>query len=58
MGLPVLICAIRNDNPKDFDKVKAVKCLIEHGADGRAYTERYGLNDVEAEELVVGFLSQ
>jgi len=32
-GLPVLICAIRNDNPKNFDKVKAVKCLIEHGAD-------------------------
>ena len=32
-GLPVLISAIRNDNPKDFDKVKVVKCLIEHGAD-------------------------
>jgi uncharacterized protein len=32
-GLPVLICAIRNDNPKTFDKVKAVKSLIEHGAD-------------------------
>jgi ankyrin repeat protein len=32
MGLPVLISAIRNDNPKDFDKVKAVKWLIEYGA--------------------------
>ena len=33
IGLPVLICAIRNDNPKNFDKVMTVKCLIEHGAD-------------------------
>lgn len=32
-GLPVLISAIRNDNPRDFDKVKAVKWLIEYGAD-------------------------
>src|SRR5262249_5949809 len=32
-GLPVLISAIRNDNPKNFDKVKAVQCLIEYGAD-------------------------
>jgi ankyrin repeat protein len=32
-GLPVLLCGIRNDNPKNFDKVKAVQCLIEHGAD-------------------------
>lgn len=32
-GLPVLISAIRNDNPRNFDKVKAVQCLIEHGAD-------------------------
>jgi ankyrin repeat protein len=33
MGLPVLISAIRNESSKNFDKVEAVKCLIEHGAD-------------------------
>ena len=31
--------------------------LIEHGPEGRAYRERYGLDDAEAVSLVVSFLS-
>ena len=49
MGLPVLICAIRNDNPKDFDKVKAVKWLIEYGADVNLKGRPKG--DPKAEEV-------
>jgi ankyrin repeat protein len=49
MGLPALICAIRNDNPKDFDKVKAVKWLIEYGADVSLRGRLRG--DPKAEEL-------
>jgi hypothetical protein len=32
--------------------------LIEHGPDGRVFTERYGLRDAEAEALTVAFLSR
>lgn len=32
--------------------------LIERGPDGRTFEERYGLNDDEAEDLVVSFLGR
>jgi hypothetical protein len=31
--------------------------LIERGSDGRTFEERYGLNDDEAERLVISFLN-
>lgn len=49
MGLPVLICSIRNDNPKTFDKVMVVKSLIEHGADVNLKGRLRG--DPKAEEM-------
>jgi hypothetical protein len=32
--------------------------LTERGSDGRTFDERYGLSDVEAEALVVSFLTR